>query len=92
MSVKQSVIQSIKNASFEETMKNDKEGVYQDTKKDGSLNYRASLTKDNKHISLGSYKSSKEANSAYNYAKKLLSSSISVNEYHGQRNVEYRCF
>ena len=92
MSVKQTVIQSIKNASFEETMKNDKEGVYQDTKKDGSLNYRASLTKDNKHISLGSYKSSKEANSAYNYAKKLLSSSISINEYQNDCPLSFEKF
>lgn len=81
MTISKTVIQSNKYTIFEETMKNNKEGVYQDTKKDGSLNYRASLTKDNKHISLGSYGSLKDANAAYNYGKKLLSSNISVNDY-----------
>ena len=62
-------------------MKNGKEGVYPDTKKDGSLNYRASLTKNNKHISLGSYETLNDAHAAYDYAKKLLSSNISVDDY-----------
>ena len=56
-------------------MKNGNEGVYPDTKKDGSLNYRASLTKNNKHISLGSYETLNDAHEAYDYAKKLFSSS-----------------
>lgn len=62
-------------------MENKKEGVYRDTKKDGSFNYRASLTQDNRHISLGSYDTEESANAAYRYAKKLLSSRVSVNAY-----------
>lgn len=48
-------------------------GVYVDKKKNGSLNYRASITIDKKHISLGSYPTEKEANASYTLAHKVYS-------------------
>ena len=47
-------------------------GVYTNKKKDGSISYRASITFQNKHISLGSYSSEIEAHTAYCEAQKLL--------------------
>ncbi len=49
-----------------------KKGVYIATKKDGSSYYRASITYKNKHISLGSFFSDKEAASAYKVAQKIV--------------------
>ena len=43
-------------------------GVFQAQKKDGSIYYRASLTYRNKHISLGSFSTEKEAHQAYEEA------------------------
>ena len=40
-------------------------GVYQATKKDGTVYYRTSFTYKNKHISLGSYPTPEESHSAY---------------------------
>ena len=40
-------------------------GVYPATKKDGTVYYRASITHQNKHISLGSYDTPGEAHAAY---------------------------
>ena len=48
-------------------------GVYEITKKNGTVMYRSSLTFQNKHISLGSYASKAEAHAAYLFARKLLS-------------------
>ena len=48
-------------------------GVYIDKKKNGDLNYRASITIDKKHISLGSYTSEIQASAAYSLAKKIMS-------------------
>lgn len=50
-------------------------GVYIDKKKNGSLNYRASITIDKKHISLGSYNSEKEASEAYSFSSKVYKNS-----------------
>ena len=47
-------------------------GVYIDKKKNGELNYRASITIDKKHISLGSYTSEIQASAAYSLAKKVM--------------------
>ena len=49
-----------------------KKGVYTATKKDGTLYYRSSITFQNKHISLGSFSSEKQAATAYLEAEKLL--------------------
>ncbi|MCQ2519607.1 MAG: hypothetical protein MJ107_03640 [Lachnospiraceae bacterium] len=56
-------------------------GVYIDKKKNGSNNYRASMTINNKHISLGSYSSEHEAAMAYEYAKKLFASKTEVTDF-----------
>lgn len=57
-------------------------GVYTDTKKDGTPNYRAGITYHGKHISLGSYETMQMASKAYEYAKKLLENEkITVNKY-----------
>ena len=48
-------------------------GVYEDKKKDGSLNYRASITVNTKHISLGSYETPEAAGAAYAFSKLILS-------------------
>ena len=48
-------------------------GVYQSTKKDGTIYYRSSITYKNKHISLGSYNTEALAHTAYTEARDLLS-------------------
>lgn len=55
-----------------------KPGVYQTTKKDGTIYYRSSLTYKNKHISLGSFDSEKEAHTAYKEAYDILFSKITL--------------
>ena len=47
-------------------------GVYKTRKKDGSIYYRASITYQNKHISLGSFNSVVKANLAYEIATDIL--------------------
>ena len=63
-------------------MKNS-EGVFVSTKKDGSIYYRSSVTYQNKHISLGSYKTKETAHLAYLEANRLLRSEtyVSLDEY-----------
>ncbi len=57
-------------------------GVYPASKKDGTVYYRASLTHNKKHISLGSFSSMEVAHAAYTDAAKLLrNSSLSVEDY-----------
>lgn len=47
-------------------------GVYIDKLSNGKNNYRASITCNKKHVSLGSYSSASLASKAYLYAKKFL--------------------
>ncbi len=47
-------------------------GVYADKKKNGELNYRASITVNGKHISLGSYTSEIRAAATYAFAAEVL--------------------
>lgn len=47
-------------------------GVYEAVKKNGEVYYRASITHKEKHISLGSYSTAIEANSAYKTAVDIL--------------------
>lgn len=49
------------------------QGVYVQTKKDGTVYYRASLTYLSKHISLGSFDSEQAAFAAYELGKRILS-------------------
>lgn len=53
-------------------------GVFEATKKDGSIYYRSSFTHKNKHISLGSFPNPENAHKAYLEAKELLYSTLSV--------------
>ena len=50
----------------------EKTGVYTAKKKSGEIYYRASLTYKRKHISLGSFADSEDANTAYNNAKSII--------------------
>ena len=47
-------------------------GVYSAKKKDGTIYYRANITYQAKHISLGSFSSEDDAHSAYSEACSLL--------------------
>lgn len=58
-------------------------GVYKATKKDGTDYFRASITYQNKHISLGSFSFEVQASSAYHEAKRLLTTpTITLSDYH----------
>ncbi len=48
-------------------------GAFKAKTKDNKIYYRSSITYKNKHISLGSYDTEEEANKAYLFAKKILS-------------------
>lgn len=56
-------------------------GVYVAKKKNGEVYYRASFTYKNKHISLGSFESMEKANSAYEFATRLINSELSIDDY-----------
>lgn len=56
-------------------------GVYSAKKKDGTLYYRASITYKNKHISLGSFNTNKEAHDCYLHAKVITTSTLGVMDY-----------
>lgn len=60
-------------------------GVYKAKKKDGTMYYRASITYQNKHISLGSYSKEIEAHSAYIEAQYLTTHpNIMISDYNPQ--------
>lgn len=63
---------------------NNLEGVYESTRKNGDIYYRASLTYRRKHISLGSYPDELSAHQAYLAASDILceSSRITLEDYH----------
>lgn len=56
-------------------------GVYLAKKKSGEIYYRASFTYNNKHISLGSFSRSEEANRAYHFAIRLVNSTEGIDDY-----------
>ncbi len=65
-------------------------GVYTTKKKDGTPSYRASITHNNKHVSLGSYEDVKIACEVYSLATKVLKSSIyHLNDYHLSMPLPY---
>ena len=49
-------------------------GVYSAKKKDGTIYFRSSFTYKNKHISLGSFATEKEAHKAYLEANDIMNS------------------
>lgn len=68
-------------------------GVYIDTKKNGDPNYRASVTINKKHISLGSYPSEKEASLAYSDALRIYADrNISISDYSGSYTLSFKKF
>lgn len=57
-------------------------GVYQTSKKDGTIYYRSSVTFSSKHISLGSFSTEAEAHKAYETATELLyNASFTIEQY-----------
>lgn len=56
-------------------------GTFQETMKNGELYYRASATYQNKHISLGSFPTEKEAHQAYLEARNVLNSTVTIHDY-----------
>ncbi|MBQ3514898.1 MAG: hypothetical protein IJA32_14070 [Lachnospiraceae bacterium] len=56
-------------------------GVYTATKTNGEVYYRSSITYSNKHISLGSFATYETAKEVYQLSKKILESSITIQEY-----------
>ncbi len=64
------------------TMEQKLPGVYRAIKKDKTVYYRASITYNRKHISLGSFSAMEEAHAAYKAADNLLKdSSLSIEAY-----------
>ena len=65
-------------------------GVYIHTTPAGTTLYRASVTVKGKHISLGSYKSEKEAHAAYKNALKVLENvNITPNDFQELKKIKY---
>jgi len=65
-------------------------GVYIDIKKNGEKNYRASITLDGKHVSLGSYDNEIQASAAYSLAREILSdNSYSLYNYHESSPIKF---
>lgn len=56
-------------------------GTYVARKKDNSIYYRASMTCGGRHVSLGSYASAEDAGRAYEEARQLLRSDLSIDDY-----------
>lgn len=68
-------------------------GVFQASKKDGTIYYRASLTFRGKHISLGSFSTPQDAHKAYTEGQFILSeSAITLKEYKLIRTLSYEKF
>ena len=62
-------------------------GVFRAEKKDGTVYYRASLTKNGKHISLGSFPDALQAHRAYEQGLLLLSDPSLTLQSYGQRTI-----
>ena len=65
-------------------------GVYIYRTPSGTVLYRASVTKNGRHISLGSYQNEKKAAAAYKCANKVLENvSITLNDFQDFKNLKY---
>lgn len=64
-------------------------GVYQSSKKDGTLYYRSSITFKNKHISLGSYSNEDEAHKCYLCAKEITTNLTTILDYHPSLPIRF---
>lgn len=65
------------------------DGVYYTELKNGTKNYRASITYKTKHISLGSFTNPEAANAAYMDAKSIISSDCGVDQYNNSMNISF---
>lgn len=66
------------------------QGVFKAYKKDRTRYYRASITYRNKHISLGSFDTEEEANSAYNEAKEVLGGEKQISDYNSSIRLDFK--
>ncbi len=66
------------------------QGVFKAYKKDNTKYYRASVTYQNKHISLGSFGEEKDANAAYNEARKVLYGEQQICDYDGAFHLDFK--
>ena len=67
-------------------------GVFEARKKNGEVYYRSSMTYRNKHISLGSYPTMEIAGNAYSYARRLIKSTLGVDDYTDSCPLSYEKF
>lgn len=66
------------------------QGVFKAYKKDNTKYYRASVTYQNKHISLGSFGEEKDANAAYNEAREVLYGEKQICDYDGAFHLDFK--
>ncbi len=66
------------------------QGVFKACKKDHTEYYRASVTYQNKHISLGSFDTEEKAGGAYNEAKEVLYSRKKISDYDGLVYLDFK--
>lgn len=67
-------------------------GVYIAKKKDNSIYYRSSITFRRKHISLGSFSNANDANKAYEEARNIINSSVSIDDYSASYTMSFDKF
>lgn len=71
-------------------MEKELKGVYPATRKDQSIYYRASMTWQRKHISLGSYDTATKAHQAYLEGTKIMEDfSITINSYESTNILDF---
>lgn len=66
------------------------QGVFKAYKKNRTEYYRASITYQNKHISLGSFDTEEEAGYAYNEARKVLYSDNKISDYNELLHLDFK--
>lgn len=66
------------------------QGVFKAYKKNRTEYFRASITYQNKHISLGSFDTEEEAGYAYNEAKEVLYSGTKISDYDGSLHLDFK--
>lgn len=65
-------------------------GVYKAQKKDGTIYFRSSITFRSTHISLGSFETNTLANQCYLEAQKVLSSTLTINDYSNKQVISFK--
>ncbi|MGN0161756.1 MAG: hypothetical protein ACI4AQ_10245 [Lachnospiraceae bacterium] len=65
------------------------QGVFRAVKKDHTEYYRASITYRNKHVSLGSFDTEKQAGKAYREARKLLDGRKHIKDYKTSMQLDF---